>query len=70
MDSSVYRGPELQPCGKNISTCCLPHEKCGTNLLCSNYGSFSRQYCANKNWQGCSQLSPGSYRMLYLNDTY
>ncbi|KAH4085915.1 hypothetical protein HBI56_217700 [Parastagonospora nodorum] len=58
MDSSTYGGPELQPCGNNISTCCLPDEKCGTNLLCSTTRAFSRQYCANKNWQGCSQLSP------------
>ncbi|KAF2833418.1 hypothetical protein CC86DRAFT_415172 [Ophiobolus disseminans] len=58
-DSKVYKGDPLTPCGRGSNTCCLPDEKCGTNLLCATRGGdLSRQYCANKEWEGCSELSP------------
>ncbi|KAF1852195.1 uncharacterized protein K460DRAFT_352023 [Cucurbitaria berberidis CBS 394.84] len=59
MDSLSYTGPELLPCGRNSNTCCTPKEKCGSNLLCHGPDP-SRQYCSNKNWANCSELSPES----------
>jgi hypothetical protein len=55
-DSRYYVGPELLSCGKGTSNCCLSGQKCGTNLLCSDSTRLSRQYCADKNWDGCSTL--------------
>ncbi|KAH7389735.1 hypothetical protein DE146DRAFT_175977 [Phaeosphaeria sp. MPI-PUGE-AT-0046c] len=55
-DSRYYSGAELISCGRNSDTCCLPGQKCGSNLLCSDGPKLTREYCDNKKWQGCSEL--------------
>ncbi|KAF1922104.1 hypothetical protein BDU57DRAFT_511284 [Ampelomyces quisqualis] len=55
-ESRYYTGPELVACGRGSNTCCTPGQKCGSNLLCSQGPKLTREYCANKDWQGCSAL--------------
>lgn len=56
-ESNIYKGPDLVSCGNNTNTCCLFDEKCGSNLLCANAaGTSTRQYCADKDWDKCSQM--------------
>ncbi|OAK99649.1 hypothetical protein IQ06DRAFT_149760 [Phaeosphaeriaceae sp. SRC1lsM3a] len=55
-ESRYYNGAELVSCGKGSNTCCLPGQKCGSNLLCSAGPKLTREYCDNKEWQGCSKL--------------
>ncbi|KAH8701414.1 hypothetical protein GQ44DRAFT_53918 [Phaeosphaeriaceae sp. PMI808] len=59
-NSKYYTGPELVSCGNGTNNCCLAGEKCGTNLLCSRGTANARQYCADKNWVGCSTMCPGN----------
>ncbi|KAH7079358.1 hypothetical protein BKA63DRAFT_508255 [Paraphoma chrysanthemicola] len=48
--------PGMIYCGNNTNNCCLPGQKCGSNMLCisQSTGAITREYCADKSWQGCS----------------
>jgi hypothetical protein len=65
MDSKNYTGSSAPiQCGRGSNNCCMPGQKCGSSLLCiasNNPNSMSRQYCSNKDWEGCSNLLPGLY---------
>jgi len=60
----------LLSCGRNTNNCCLPGQKCGSNLLCYNptRNTLSRQYCADPDWNGCSALAPSKPLTLNVLD--
>ncbi|KAK2760375.1 hypothetical protein FQN54_002445 [Arachnomyces sp. PD_36] len=60
-NSEYYDGDALSSCREGPSTCCLPGESCGEDLLChSSDGLITRQYCTDPTWPSkfCSALCP------------
>ncbi|CAI6341966.1 unnamed protein product [Periconia digitata] len=65
LSAPAYNGPELVSCGRGTNNCCMRGQQCGSNLLCLGNGKVSREYCADRDWKGCSPLCPKGFNAGY-----